>query len=51
VRHAFAERTQGKRGLMKDERDELTRLRKENRIPQDERDILKGGGLLRKAEP
>ena len=41
VRHARAERTQGKSGLMKEEREELTRLRKENRILQEERDILK----------
>ena len=41
VRHARAERTQGKSGLMKEEREELARLRKENRILQEERDILK----------
>ena len=41
VRHARAERTQGKSGLMKEEREELTRLRKENRILTEERDILK----------
>ena len=41
VRHARAERTKGKSGLMKEEREELTRLRKENRILQEERDILK----------
>jgi len=41
VRQARAERTQGKRGLMKEEREELARLRKENRILQEERDILK----------
>ena len=41
VRHARAERTQGKSGLMKEEREELARLRKENRILTEERDILK----------
>jgi transposase len=41
VQHARAERTQGKSGLMKEERDELTRLRRENRILVEERDILK----------
>jgi transposase len=41
VKHAQAERTQGKSGLMKAEREELTRLRKENRILAEERDILK----------
>ena len=41
VQHARAERTQGKSGLMKAEREELVRLRKENRILAEERDILK----------
>ena len=41
VRQARAERTQGKSGLMKEEREELTRLRKEVRILAEERDILK----------
>ena len=41
VRHARAERTQGKSGLTREEREELTRLRKENRILTEERDILK----------
>ncbi len=41
VKHALAERTQGKSGLTKDEREELTRLRKENRILAEEREILK----------
>jgi transposase len=39
--HARAERTKGKSGLMKEEREELARLRKENRILAEERDILK----------
>ena len=41
VHHARAERTKGKSGLMKEEREELARLRKENRILAEERDILK----------
>ena len=41
VRQERAERTKGKSGLMKDEREELARLRKENRILAEERDILK----------
>ena len=41
VQHARAERTKGKSGLMKEEREELARLRRENRILQEERDILK----------
>ena len=41
VKHARAERTQGKTGLTTAEREELARLRKENRILQEERDILK----------
>lgn len=41
VKHEQADRTKGKSGLRKDERDELVRLRRENRILQEERDILK----------
>ena len=41
VKHAQAERTKGKSGLMKEEREELARLRKEVRILTEERDILK----------
>jgi transposase len=41
VRHARADRTQGKTGLTTAEREELARLRKENRILQEEREILK----------
>ena len=41
VQHARAEQTQGKSGLMKEEREELARLRKDLRIVSEERDILK----------
>jgi transposase len=41
VRQARAERTKGKSGLMKEEREELTRLRKEVRELRLERDLLK----------
>ena len=47
VRHAQAERTKGKSGLMKEEREELARLRKENRILAEERDILKNWSCVR----
>ena len=41
VRHAQADRTQGKTGLTTEERTELSTLRKENRELRMERDILK----------
>ena len=41
VQHARAEQTKGKSGLMKEEREELTRLRKEVRELRLERDLLK----------
>lgn len=41
VRQAQAEQTRGKSGLMKEEREELARLRKDLRIVSEERDILK----------
>jgi transposase-like protein len=41
VNQARADRSQGKTGLTTAEREELARLRKENRILQEERDILK----------
>ena len=41
VRHAQADRTKGRTGLTTAEREELARLRKENRVLQEERDILK----------
>ena len=41
VHRAQANRTRGKTGLTTAEREELTRLRRENRILQEEREILK----------
>ena len=41
VSQARADRSQGRTGLTTAEREELARLRKENRILQEERDILK----------
>jgi transposase len=41
VHQARAERTKGKSGLMKEEREELTRLRRENRELRMEREVLK----------
>ena len=41
VKHTRAERTKGQSGLMKEEREELSRLRKEVRELRMERDILK----------
>ena len=41
VEQARADRSGGKTGLTSAERDELARLRKENRILQEEREILK----------
>jgi transposase len=41
VQHAQAERSQGKSGLLKEEREELVRLRTALRIAEEERDILK----------
>lgn len=41
VEQARADRTKGKTGLTTAEREELARLRKENRVLQEERDILK----------
>lgn len=41
VERARADRTGGKTGLTTAERDELARLRRENRILREERDILK----------
>ena len=41
VKQAQADRSKGRSGLTTAEREELARLRKENRILQEERDILK----------
>ena len=41
VKRAQADRSKGRTGLTTAEREELARLRKENRILQEERDILK----------
>jgi transposase len=46
VKRARADRTHGKAGLTTAEREELARLRKENRILREEREILKKGGSL-----
>jgi transposase-like protein len=47
VNRARADRTLGKTGLTTAEREELARLRKENRILREEREILTKSSLLR----
>ena len=47
VSQARADRSQGKTGLTTAEREELARLRKENRILQEERKILKNSRTRR----
>jgi transposase len=41
IKHAQADRSKGRTGLTTAEREELARLRKENRVLQEEREILK----------
>lgn len=41
VKHAHAERSHGRTGLTKAEREELTVLRRDNRVLREERDSLK----------
>ncbi len=48
VQHARAERTKGKSGLMKEEREELARLRRENRILQEEQILKKAAAFFAK---
>ena len=46
VKQAQADRTKGRTGLTTAEREELARLRKENRILQEEREILKKAAVF-----
>jgi transposase len=46
VKHAEADRTKGRTGLTTAEREELARLRKENRVLHEEREILKKAAAL-----
>src|SRR3982751_6238850 len=51
VKRAQADRTKGRTGLTTAERDELTRLRKENRQLRLEREILKNAAAFFAKEP
>jgi transposase len=51
VKRARANRTNGRTGLMTAEREELTRLRKENRQLRLEREILKNAAAFFAKEP
>ena len=51
VRHAQADRTKGRTGLTTTEREELARLRKENRQLRLEREILKNAAAFFAKEP
>jgi transposase len=48
VEQARADRSKGKTGLTSAEREELTRLRKELRVVQEEREILKKAAFFAK---
>jgi transposase len=48
VRRAQADRTKGRSGLTTTEREELARLRKEDRILQEEREILEKAAFFAK---
>lgn len=51
VKDARAQRTQGKSGLMKEEREELVRLRREVRELRMEREVLKKAAAFFAKEP